>query len=69
VSTAVLDDRVWELGGLSIFLPGVRLTLWLAGAIMALAGVLSILSLRPVHAAEAEDRHSTATDGTAESPC
>lgn len=51
LSTATLDDRVWELGSLSIFLPGVRLTLWIAGAIMVLAGVLSIRSLRPVHAA------------------
>lgn len=54
LSTAVLDDRRWELGGFTIFLPGVRLTLWLAGAIMALAGFLSVLSLRPVRAAAAE---------------
>lgn len=46
VSKAVLSDRVLEIGSGGIFLPGVRLTLWLAGGIMFLAGVLSIISLR-----------------------
>jgi dTMP kinase len=41
-------DRSWEIGGGAVFLPGVRLTLFLAGGIMALAGVLTILSLRSV---------------------
>jgi dTMP kinase len=47
VSRAVFgEDRTWEVGGVELFLPGVRLTLYLAGAIMSFAGVLSILSLR-----------------------
>jgi dTMP kinase len=41
-------DRRWEVGNGSVFLPGVRLTLYLAGGIMVLAGILTILSLRGV---------------------
>jgi dTMP kinase len=41
-------DRSWEIGGGSVFLPGVRLTLYLAGGIMVFAGVLTIWSLRGV---------------------
>ncbi len=55
LSAAVLDDRRWDVLGGSIFLPGVRLTLWLAGAIMSFAGVLTILSLRSVGRAEESD--------------
>jgi dTMP kinase len=50
LSSAVLGpDRTLEIGQFSIFLPGVRLTLFLAGGIMALAGLLTILSLRSVN--------------------
>jgi dTMP kinase len=41
-------DRAWQVGGGSVFLPGVRLTLFLAGGIMVFAGILTILSLRGV---------------------
>ena len=30
-SEALLDDSRFEIGGVSVFVPGVRLTLWLAG--------------------------------------
>jgi dTMP kinase len=47
VSEAVLgEDRVWEVFGGGIFLPGVRLTLFLAGGIMVLAGGITTISLR-----------------------
>lgn len=38
--------RSWELAGLAIFVPGVRLTMWLAAAIIMFAGVLAMISLR-----------------------
>jgi dTMP kinase len=47
LSRAVLGpDRTLVVGDVSFFLPGVRLALFLAGAIMVGAGVASILSLR-----------------------
>jgi len=52
LSEALLGaDRVWDVFGGSIFLPGVRLTLWLAGGIMILAGVLATRSLRAIDGA------------------
>ena len=42
------DRRVEGLGG-EIFLPGVRLTLWLGAAIIFVAGVLAVLSMRAEH--------------------
>ncbi|MGQ0431713.1 MAG: MFS transporter [Microthrixaceae bacterium] len=41
-----LVDRQVSLGGLEIAVPGVRLTLWLAGLIIMGAGVLAVMSLR-----------------------
>src|SRR3546814_1360627 len=41
-----LVDREISLFGLEVAVPGVRLTLWLAGLIIMGAGVLAILSLR-----------------------
>src|SRR5688500_4256322 len=41
-----LFDRHVAWGGVDIFIPGVRLTLWLAGLIIVGAGVLAVLSLR-----------------------
>ncbi len=35
-----------DIGGVSVAIPGVRLTLWLAGVIILGAGVLAVLSLR-----------------------
>ena len=39
--SARLFDRSVSVGGLSVTLPGVRLTLWLGGAIIVIAGVLA----------------------------
>lgn len=41
-----LDERKISVLGLEIFVPGIRLTLWLAASIMVLAGLLSARSLR-----------------------
>jgi dTMP kinase len=47
LSASLFDDRRIELpGGAEVFLPGVRLTLWTAAAIIFVAGVLAALSLR-----------------------
>ena len=42
----VLWHRHIDVFGLSVAVPGVRLTLWLAGLIILASGVLSIVSLR-----------------------
>jgi len=39
-------DRTLSLLGFELYIPGVRLTLWLAGVIIIGAGVLAVLSLR-----------------------
>jgi dTMP kinase len=44
-------DRRVRLLGLEVFVPGIRLTMWLAASIMVLAGALATRTLR------AEDRH------------
>ena len=45
-----LSDSLWdreiEIGGASIFLPGVRLTMWLSAVIIVIAGGLAMWSLR-----------------------
>jgi MFS family permease len=46
VSNRFLDRRV-SFGGAEIGLPGVRLTLWLAGLIIIGAGVIAVRSVRP----------------------
>jgi MFS family permease len=47
LSRAILGpDRTLQVGDVEFFLPGVRLALFLAGFIMSLAGVLTIVSLR-----------------------
>ena len=48
VSESLLDDSRFEIGGVSVFVPGVRLTLWLAAAIILGASALAIRSLRSV---------------------
>ncbi|HJR24675.1 MAG TPA: MFS transporter [Acidimicrobiales bacterium] len=50
LSERLLDGRI-SLGGGEIGLPGVRLTLWLAGFIIVVAGVIAVRSLRPVGSA------------------
>jgi dTMP kinase len=47
-SESLLDDSRFEIGGVSVFVPGVRLTLWLAAAIILGASALAIRSLRSV---------------------
>jgi len=46
LSAALWDDRIAEFGGVSIFVPGVRLTMWLSSVIIVFAGVLAMRSLR-----------------------
>jgi dTMP kinase len=42
-----LVHRQIDFGGVSIAVPGVRLTLWLAGLIIVAAGVIAVRSIRP----------------------
>jgi MFS family permease len=44
--SSALIDRTIDIGLTSIFVPGVRLTLWLAGVIMFAAGILAARSVR-----------------------
>lgn len=44
--SAALWDRQLSLAGGTVFVPGVRLTIWLAAVIVSLAGVLALVSLR-----------------------
>ena len=48
LSQALFDGSI-EVGGMSVAVPGVRLTLWLAGCIILAAGLLSARSLRRGH--------------------
>jgi MFS family permease len=48
LSGALIDRRI-DVGVTTISLPGVRLTLWLAGLIMIAAGILAARSVRTVH--------------------
>jgi hypothetical protein len=45
LSVSLVDRHVSPFG-VDIFVPGVRLTLWLAGLVMMAAGVLAVMSLR-----------------------
>jgi dTMP kinase len=50
LSNRLFDDRLLAMpGGGHIFLPGVRLTLWLGGLVILVAAVLVVLSLRTEH--------------------
>jgi dTMP kinase len=46
LSERLFDDRHIELPGGEVFLPGVRLTLWLAGLIILVAALVTFASLR-----------------------
>jgi dTMP kinase len=62
-----LVDRHISLVGVDIFVPGVRLTLWLAGVIIIGAAVLAVLSLRagaPPVAADGERLQELVSDVT-----
>lgn len=62
LSTRFLDREV-ELAGMALFVPGVRLTLWLAGVIIVVAGFLAAWSFRSDTRDEAPaDEPSAATD-------
>jgi dTMP kinase len=61
VSDALVDRRI-DIG-VEIAVPGVRLTLWFAGLIMFVAGILAALSLRAVGG----HQHESAPDGGATS--
>ncbi|MBI2710812.1 MAG: MFS transporter [Actinobacteria bacterium] len=58
LSRRLLGDSRFTVGGLTVFVPGVRLTLWLAGLIILAAWVLTSRSLRGVDRA-----HDAAGDG------
>jgi dTMP kinase len=49
MSSRLFGDRHVEILGVDVFLPGVRLTLWLAGLLVLAGGVLTGLSLRAGH--------------------
>jgi dTMP kinase len=49
LSQSLFDDRTIELFEIDIFLPGVRLTLWLAGILVLASGILTGMSLRAGH--------------------
>jgi dTMP kinase len=61
VSKDHLDEEI-SVGGASIYVPGVRLTLWLAGLIIVGAGFLALKSLRAAASAEPEPRATSALD-------
>jgi dTMP kinase len=50
-SDAVFQDSRFAIGGVSVFVPGVRITLWLAGAIILCGAALAVRSLRSVSGA------------------
>jgi dTMP kinase len=54
VSESAFGGEV-DVGDVEVDVPGVRLTLWLAGAIMVVAGILSAISLRSVTTAHDVD--------------
>ncbi len=63
-----LSQHLWDstirIGSLTIFVPGVRLTLWLASLIVMLAGVLALWSLRAGSATVDDDMKLSATGRT-----
>jgi dTMP kinase len=56
LSARLFGDRHVEILGIDVFLPGVRLTLWLAGLLVLAGGVLTGLSLRAGHLGERRAR-------------
>jgi hypothetical protein len=51
-----LFDSEISIGGLTIWLPGVRLALWLAAAIIVIAGFAALASLRAGQRVHSADR-------------
>jgi dTMP kinase len=73
--STLLDDlsrsllsRQLEVGGFTVYLPGVRLTLWLGGAIVIVAAFLARRTLRSVGYGARVDPSGGAPGGTAEGP-
>jgi MFS family permease len=64
ISKSQLDEQL-DLFGFSLFVPGVRLTLWLAAAIITLAGLLAIRSVRNGQRQEAKVTNGHPTNGGA----
>jgi len=65
----LLDDRVLGLpGGRELFLPGVRLTLWLAGAIITASGVFVLRSLRGAETRRLLAERAAVNDGRSRGP-
>jgi len=60
VSEKLVGGEV-TIAGLSIAVPGVRLTLWLAGLIIIAAGILATVSLRAAAAADRPEPRTTST--------
>lgn len=56
LSDNLLDDGHVSVAGLSIALPGVRLTLWTAAVIIVIAGFIAAHSMREAHRQEMVDR-------------
>lgn len=54
LSSRLSDDQKVSVLGLQIFVPGIRITLWLASIIMVIAGVLAARSLRQPHPTTAD---------------
>jgi hypothetical protein len=61
VSENLFEGEI-SLGGVAIAVPGVRLTLWLAGLIIVGAGVLASVSLRSAASLAPAPRTTTALD-------
>lgn len=53
-ASSALVDREIDVAGVSLFLPGVRLTLWLAGLVIIGAGIIAASSFRAADRADAE---------------
>lgn len=58
LSQSLFDGRI-SVAGIGIAIPGVRLTLWLAGLIIMGAGVLAVMSLRSGAATDAAQQRSS----------
>ncbi len=65
LSRRIFDDARTQVFGVDVFLPGVRLTLFLAGLIIVVSGVLAALALRGEMAEEAEAAETDAAEAAA----
>jgi hypothetical protein len=64
LSNRLFDDARVSILGWDVFVPGVRLTLWLASLIILAAGFLALFSLRSGQTeAEGSDAEPAAADG------